>query len=178
MTRTTRTWTVFLAAALAAAALACGGEEAGDADGTTPDADGTRATAVPADATCESLAALPADTMQAQGDGLRTLQVEEGEGRAAASGDTVVAHYLGCLTDGEEFDASYDRGEPISFVLGTGRVIPGWDRGLEGLRPGGVRILRIPPELGYGSRGTPEGPIPPDATLLFQVEMVEVRPGG
>lgn len=171
-----------LPASLAAACLllaGCGGNGGGE---TTPDtavaAETAAAAAVTPDTACQRLLDVPADSMETVDSGLGSLQVEEGEGRAAEAGDTVAAHYLGCLTDGTKFDASYDRGEPITFVLGRGNVIPGWDQGLAGMRPGDVRYLRIPPELGYGARGTPGGPIPPNSTLLFQVEMVDVRPAG
>lgn len=158
---------------------ACGGGAAdGGADAGSAAADTVADATVLPDSACDRLTRVPRDSMETTASGLGILQVAEGEGRAAAPGDTVVAHYLGCLTDGTKFDASFDRNEPISFVLGQGRVIQGWDEGLEGMRPGGVRHLRIPPELGYGARGTPGGPIPPNATLLFQVQMVEVRPAG
>lgn len=172
-----------LPAGLAAAALlllaACGGggnDAAAAADSLATDT--AASPAVTPDSACHRLTALPPDTMETTGSGLGVLQVTEGQGRAAAAGDTVVAHYLGCLTDGTKFDASYDRADPISFVLGRGNVIQGWDEGLSGMQPGEVRYLRIPPELGYGSRGTPDGAIPPGSTLLFEVQMVDVRPGG
>lgn len=154
--------------------LACGGDSGGTTDGTDAEASATAA-ATP-DSACRSLTAVPADSMSATGSGLRYLQLAEGSGASASPGDTVVVHYTGCLTDGTLFDASRDRGQPFSFVLGTGQVIAGWDEGLEGMKPGGERILRIPPELGYGSSGG--GPIPPDATLLFRVELMEVAGGG
>ena len=84
-------------------------------------------------------------------------------------------HYTGALTNGTKFDSSYDRGQPIEFVLGSGMVIKGWDQGIDGMKVGGKRKLTIPPELGYGARGTPGGPIPPNATLVFDVELVAVR---
>lgn len=157
---------------------ACGGGETdGSAEaGAGTDGAGTAGAASAADTACRTLTSVPADSMTATDSGLRYLQVAEGEGRPAAAGDTVAVHYTGCLTDGEKFDASRDRGQPIRFVLGTGQVIEGWDEGLQGMMPGGERILRIPPELAYGSQGG--GPIPPDATLLFRVELMEVAPGG
>jgi FKBP-type peptidyl-prolyl cis-trans isomerase FkpA len=89
-------------------------------------------------------------------------------------GKTVKVHYTGWLADGKEFDSSLDLGEPIQFVLGSGRVIPGWDEGVAGMKVGGKRQLRIPPELGYGARGA--GPtIPPNATLIFDVQLVSVK---
>ena len=151
---------------LALAAAACGGDTAERAEG---DEEAARASAT-ADAGCAPLTEVSPDSLRRGESGLLTLTLEEGEGPPAEEGDTVRVHYLGCLTDGTKFDASYDRGEPFSFRVGAGRVIRGWDLGVAGMRPGGVRLLRIPPELGYGERGTPGGPIPPDATLLFRVE--------
>ena len=84
-------------------------------------------------------------------------------------------HYTGRLTDGTKFDSSYDRGQPIDFPLGGGVVIKGWDQGIEGMKVGGKRKLIVPPNLSYGARGTPGGPIPPNATLVFDVELVGVR---
>jgi FKBP-type peptidyl-prolyl cis-trans isomerase FkpA len=101
--------------------------------------------------------------------------VKIGEGDVAAKGKTVSVHYTGMLTNGTKFDSSVDRGEPIVFPLGVGRVIKGWDQGVEGMKVGGKRKLTIPPELAYGSRGTPGGPIPPNATLVFDVELVAVN---
>lgn len=164
------------AAALTAIFLlaACGDGQ--DSEASSDTASATEAADPPPDSACRTLTAVPADSMTVSESGLRHQQLEEGEGQVAGQGDTVAVHYTGCLTDGTKFDASRDRGEPIRFVLGTGKVIRGWDEGLQGMKPGGERILRIPPELGYGSRGG--GPIPPDATLLFRVELMEVGPAG
>ena len=101
--------------------------------------------------------------------------VKPGEGAIATKGKTVSVHYTGRLTDGTKFDSSYDRGQPIDFPLGGGVVIKGWDQGIEGMKVGGKRKLTIPPDLAYGARGTPGGPIPPNATLVFEVELVGVR---
>jgi peptidylprolyl isomerase/FKBP-type peptidyl-prolyl cis-trans isomerase FkpA len=104
------------------------------------------------------------------------LQIEElvvGGGREARQGDVVEVHYTGWLTDGRRFDSSVGRG-PFSFDLGAGQVIQGWDRGVAGMKVGGKRKLTIPPELGYGSRGFP-GVIPPQSTLVFEVELLDVR---
>lgn len=96
-----------------------------------------------------------------------------GTGETAAPGDELVVHYTGILTSGQVFDSSRDRGEPISFVLGTGRVIRGWDEGLVGMREGGRRILKIAPDYGYGSNAV--GAIPPNSHILFEVELIDVK---
>lgn len=104
------------------------------------------------------------------------VQVQDeviGEGAAAKAGDTVTVHYIGKLTDGKVFDSSVDRGEPFSFTLGAGQVIKGWDEGLVGMKEGGKRILMIAPDYGYGSQGV--GPIPPNSTLIFQVELIKTE---
>jgi FKBP-type peptidyl-prolyl cis-trans isomerase FkpA len=100
------------------------------------------------------------------------LQV--GNGAVATAGQNVDVHYTGWLTDGTKFDSSLDRGKPFSFQLGAGRVIQGWDRGVAGMKVGGKRKLTIPPELGYGARGA-GNVIPPNATLVFEVELLGVR---
>jgi FKBP-type peptidyl-prolyl cis-trans isomerase FkpA len=106
--------------------------------------------------------------------GLRYTDLEVGQGDQAQSGQTAVVHYTGWLTNGTKFDSSKDRGEPFSFALGQGRVIRGWDEGVAGMRVGGKRVLVVPPDLGYGHRGA-GGVIPPDATLKFEVELLELR---
>jgi peptidylprolyl isomerase len=101
--------------------------------------------------------------------------ITEGDGTEATAGSTVVAHYVGVAhSSGEEFDASYNRGEPLSFPLGAGRVIAGWDQGIQGMKVGGRRQLVIPPHLGYGDRGAPPV-IAPGETLIFVVDLVDVR---
>lgn len=104
--------------------------------------------------------------------GLKYIVVEEGTGDATPSkGATVTAHYTGKLLDGQKFDSSYDRNEPISFPVGSGRVIKGWDEAFLGMKKGEKRTLIIPPELGYGASG--RGPIPPNAVMVFDVELVD-----
>ncbi|HEX4406192.1 MAG TPA: FKBP-type peptidyl-prolyl cis-trans isomerase [Polyangia bacterium] len=112
---------------------------------------------------------------QPSGGGLIIEEVKLGDGVVATKGKTVSVHYTGVLTNGTKFDSSLDRGQPIVFALGTGRVIKGWDQGIEGMKVGGKRKLTIPPDLAYGARGTPGGPIPPNATLVFDVELVAVQ---
>jgi FKBP-type peptidyl-prolyl cis-trans isomerase FkpA len=105
------------------------------------------------------------------------LQIEElvvGTGAAAASGQKVSVHYTGWLTNGTKFDSSKDRKEAFQFGLGGGQVIRGWDEGVQGMKVGGKRKLTIPPELGYGARGA-GGVIPPNATLVFEVELLGVN---
>ena len=102
------------------------------------------------------------------------LEIEDqivGDGDEATAGQTVEVHYTGWLTDGTKFDSSHDRNETFSFKLGGGQVIAGWDQGVAGMKIGGSRKLTIPPELGYGERGA-GGVIPPNATLVFKVELI------
>jgi FKBP-type peptidyl-prolyl cis-trans isomerase FkpA len=105
--------------------------------------------------------------------GLQYWDIVVGTGATAAPGNSVKVHYSGFLTTGQKFDSSRDRGEPFSFPLGAGQVIKGWDEGVAGMKVGGQRQLRIPPGLGYGAAGA-GGAIPPNATLIFDVELLEV----
>lgn len=97
-----------------------------------------------------------------------------GTGAEAVAGKTVSVHYTGWLTDGTKFDSSVDRGTPFEFQLGAGQVIKGWDEGVAGMKVGGKRKLTIPPDMGYGARGA-GGVIPPNATLVFDVELLDVK---
>ena len=103
--------------------------------------------------------------------GLKYVDLKVGDGDIAGPGQTATVHYTGWLTDGTKFDSSVDRGQPFSFVIGAGGVIRGWDVGVQGMRIGGKRKLTIPPEMGYGERGS-GGVIPPNATLIFDVELL------
>ena len=105
---------------------------------------------------------------------IETLTAGTGEG--AKDGDTIVVHYTGTLTDGKKFDSSRDRNEPFAVTLGQRRVIAGWEQGLLGMKVGEKRKLTIPPDLGYGARGA-GGVIPPNATLVFEVELLAIRRG-
>ena len=106
--------------------------------------------------------------------GLEYIETEAGAGEQAVAGKTVRVHYTGKFPDGRVFDSSVERGEPIEFILGAGRVIKGWDEGIALMKVGGKAQLIIPPNLGYGERGA-GGVIPPNATLVFDVELVEVK---
>ena len=107
--------------------------------------------------------------------GLTYIITRSGTGKQPKTGDTVLVHYTGLLTNGVKFDSSLDRNEPIAFPLGMGRVIKGWDEGVAKLRVGDQATLIIPPQLGYGARGAGGGVIPPDATLVFIIEVVDVK---
>lgn len=106
--------------------------------------------------------------------GLSYIITQSGTGTPLKAGDTVIVHYTGLLTNGQKFDSSLDRNQPLSFPLGAGKVIKGWDEGLQKLRVGDRATLFIPPQLGYGARGA-GGVIPPNATLIFIVEVVGIK---
>jgi FKBP-type peptidyl-prolyl cis-trans isomerase len=110
-------------------------------------------------------------TMQ---DGLKYTDDQVGTGAVATTGKTAVVHYTGWLMDGTKFDSSRDRNQPFTFPLGAGQVIKGWDEGVAGMKVGGKRTLIVPPTLGYGARGA-GNVIPPNATLKFEVELLDVR---
>jgi|HubBroStandDraft_2_1064218.scaffolds.fasta_scaffold171961_2 FKBP-type peptidyl-prolyl cis-trans isomerase len=144
-----------LCAALGAAAFGCGGsDKPGAGSASSPAKVNGQPTTTPS--------------------GLQYWDIVMGTGTTAAPGNTVKVHYSGFLTTGEKFDSSRDRGEPFSFPLGAGQVIKGWDEGVAGMKVGGQRQLRIPPNLGYGAAGA-NGVIPPNATLIFDVELLDVQ---
>src|SRR5215510_14328738 len=105
---------------------------------------------------------------------LEIEDIKEGTGPAAKAGQTVVVHYVGTLTNGKKFDSSRDRGQGFKFSLGAGQVIKGWDQGVAGMKVGSLRKLTIPPHLAYGASGFPPV-IPPNSTLVFEVELLEVK---
>lgn len=167
---TKRSYLVLIAAAAALSALALAG------CASTPTATDTGTSTQPAQeqpaATQEATA--PAKT----GTEVTKLVIKDqtvGKGTAAKAGDTVTVNYTGYLTNGTKFDSSVGRA-PFSFKLGSGMVIPGWDQGLVGMKVGGKRQLTIPADLGYGAQGTPDGSIPPNSTLVFDVEMLKIQP--
>jgi peptidylprolyl isomerase len=109
---------------------------------------------------------------------LQTKDITEGSGDEAQAGDTLTMQYVGVLYDnGKEFDSSWSRDQPFTFQLGAGSVIPGWDQGIQGMKVGGRRELIIPPDLGYGAQGSPPT-IPPNSTLVFVVDLLDVQPPG
>jgi FKBP-type peptidyl-prolyl cis-trans isomerase FkpA len=115
------------------------------------------------------------------GNGVRTASglvywdIRVGTGDVAKEGSHVRVHYTGWLTNGKKFDSSVDAGKPFDFTIGNGEVIKGWEEGVAGMRVGGKRQLRTPPALGYGAEGTPGGPIPPNANLIFDVRLLQVQ---
>jgi FKBP-type peptidyl-prolyl cis-trans isomerase len=118
--------------------------------------------------------------LDAKGKELQKIDVKVGSGTEAVKGKAVIVHYTGWLYDpstsqkGAKFDSSRDRNQPFGFPLGEGRVIRGWEEGVQGMKVGGQRTLIIPPDMGYGERGA-GGVIPPNATLIFDVELIEVK---
>lgn len=109
------------------------------------------------------------------GNELKIADLKMGEGAEARNGTTVTVNYVGTFTNGVKFDSSYDRGKPFIFTLGHGMVIPGWERGIPGMRVGGKRRLIIPASLAYGSAGSSDGGIPPNTPLIFEVELLAIQ---
>jgi FKBP-type peptidyl-prolyl cis-trans isomerase FkpA len=161
-----------LALGLALAAAACAGDDAPE-----PAADAA-AEAPAAESGAPAFApALEVDLskMTQSATGLYVQDIREGQGEPLAAGQTAVVHYTGWLPDGTKFDSSRDRNEPFEVAVGQGQVIPGWEEGLQGMKAGGHRKLVIPPTLAYGAEGAGGGVIPPNATLVFDVELLEVK---
>jgi FKBP-type peptidyl-prolyl cis-trans isomerase len=129
---------------------------------------------VPAVAPGVARAAQPKTTLLPGG--LKAIDLRIGKGAVAKSGDNVRVHYVGTLLDGTKFDSSRDRNEPFDFPLGGGHVIAGWDEGVAGMRVGGLRKLIVPPDLAYGAQGAGDK-IPPNATLIFTIELLAITPG-
>ena len=172
-------------ALLALLLLALVGAGCGDDDsGSTDTGGGAQSAEQPAETTETTPEANPMDTSvkpvidKPTGSPPKRLVKEDivkGKGPAAKAGDNVTVQYVGVnFSNGEQFDASWDRGQPFSFQLGAGSVIPGWDKGVAGMKAGGRRKLTIPPEMGYGPQGTPDGSIPPNETLVFVVDLVSI----
>ncbi|MFQ5808200.1 MAG: FKBP-type peptidyl-prolyl cis-trans isomerase [Armatimonadota bacterium] len=178
---------VVLALALCAGCSKDSGSEVTATDGgAEADAKTEEQTAAEAEAEAEveaeeaeaeggTTAAEESDEVITTDSGLKYIDIEVGDGATPTTGQTVVVHYTGRLVDGTKFDSSVDRDDPIVFTLGVGAVIPGWDEGLSTMKVGGKRKLIIPPELGYGATGTPGGPIPPNAELHFEVELMDIK---
>ena len=118
---------------------------------------------------CSKCSRTPTDVTE-----LKIEELKVGSGTEAVSGKTVSVHYTGTLMDGKKFDSSLDRGQPFTFILGAGQVIPGWDQGVAQMKVGGKRKLTIPSKLAYGERGA-GGVIPPNAPLIFEVELLDVK---
>ena len=161
-------------AAIAMALAACGddGDSPAADGGQTPVADAGTPEGNGGDVT-DGLPPVDGDTVTTD-TGLEYIDVEDGTGATPEQGQTVVVHYTGWLEDGTKFDSSLDGGTPLEFALGTGQVIPGWDEGLATMKVGGKRRLILPPELAYGDGGA-GAVIPPNATLIFDVELLEIR---
>ena len=165
---------LIIGACLALFIAGCGSDDSTTDSGST--AASTEEAAAPAE-TESSKKTKPKVTVPkgAPPESLVTKDLEEGTGAGAKAGDAVTVQYVGVnYKNGKEFDASWDRGEPFTFTLGAGEVIPGWDQGVEGMKVGGRRELIIPSELGYGPAGAPPA-IPPDETLVFVVDLEAIE---
>ena len=163
--------------ALSAAALlgvaGCGDDDDSSDDAGTTAADTATTAEGPVDTSKKPEVTVPEGEPPA---GLEIEDLKEGDGQTAKSGDTVTVQYVGIsYSTGKQFDASWDSGQPFTFQLGAGNVIPGWDQGVAGMKVGGRRQLIIPPDLAYGEQGAGGGAIPPNATLIFDVELVNVQ---
>ncbi|HEU5114325.1 MAG TPA: FKBP-type peptidyl-prolyl cis-trans isomerase [Candidatus Paceibacterota bacterium] len=171
----TREWIAVGVALVAAGMLFFGNEVMGFLFGGSQAADTASNPAVDAAAADTSAVASTTTTMQniSTVKGLEIYDQVVGTGAEATPGKKVTVHYIGTFTNGQKFDSSVDRGTPFDFTLGAGQVIKGWDQGVAGMKVGGVRRLVISPELGYGSRDF--GPIPGNSTLVFEVQLLDVK---
>jgi peptidylprolyl isomerase len=164
-----------LASLVAVAALGFGCSRKVDEPDPGAKPDPAKSSAVTAGANSGAVNAMPAKPGLPPAKGkLEMLDMKVGTGAEAKTGNTVKVHYTGTLTNGTKFDSSLDRNEPFSFTLGAGGVIKGWDEGVVGMKVGGKRKLTIPPDMGYGAMGSPPV-IPANATLLFEIELLEVK---
>lgn len=160
-----KTMTLVIAAMFVLASfVACGGDDGGDAS-EGRGADNGEAVDPGAEGCAQGV---EVETES----GLRIEDVRCGDGAEAEGDSAVVVHYVGTLEDGTTFDSSREKGKPVSFTLGVNQLIVGFEEGIRGMREGGIRKLRIPPELGYGAQGL--GSIPPNSTLIFEVELISV----
>lgn len=169
-----------LALPLALLLAACGGGDGGDSSAEQaesgrqfPPLDTAAVTGQPDQLDYAPELDVELDSMERTRSGLYVEVLQEGSGATAAPGDTVQVHYTGWLANGSTFDSSRERGEPATFPLSQGGLIAGWLQGVSGMQEGGRRLLVLPPELGYGEQGS--GPIPPNAVLVFDIELLEVR---
>jgi peptidylprolyl isomerase len=171
--RAMQKWILIIGACLALAIAGCGGGSSSTTSSTS-----TEETTAPKEATTSTKQKTRPKVKVPKGAPPKKLEVkdlEEGTGASAKAGDAVTVNYVGVdYKTGKEFDASWDSGQSITFKLGAGEVIPGWDQGLEGMRVGGRRELVIPPSLGYGSAGAPPA-IPPNETLVFVVDLEAIE---
>lgn len=167
-----RLYGALVALLLVALVFVVTGCSSGSTDSATESSQTEQATEQPATDSVEATTG----SSETTGD-VTELEIEDltvGDGAEAKDGDTVSVHYTGWLTDGTKFDSSVDRGEPFEFTLGQGEVIQGWDEGVVGMKVGGKRKLTIPPDMGYGEQGA-GGVIPANATLIFEVELLDVK---
>jgi FKBP-type peptidyl-prolyl cis-trans isomerase len=158
-------------------AVACGGnEEKTTAPSVTPNAAATQPSVTPKASATQTGGGPPAVSAEptVTASGLKIIEIKAGTGDEAQKGQTVSVHYTGWLADGTKFDSSLDRGQPLSFVLGAGQMIPGFDEGVAGMKVGGQRRLIIPPNLAYGAQGRPPQ-IPANAELTFDIELVSLK---
>jgi FKBP-type peptidyl-prolyl cis-trans isomerase len=161
-------------AAVACAAIVVSGCYSNDYSSSSTSSSAGAASGTTAAAKVDSMAPSAAKAkVHKLASGLQYEDLVIGDGKMAEPGLTAVVHYTGWLTDGTKFDSSYDRGAPLTFEIGAGRMIGGFDEGVRGMRAGGKRKLTIPPDLGYGAQGS--GPVPPNATMVFEVTLLGVK---